>query len=579
MKIITDKIEKFLTEAGIVGEIKFKKPDPKILDVFDYDIAIPCFNLKTRVQDNAEGVMVAQRIVGSLKSARTELPFLDEVKQVSSYVNITLNAGEIANLVLRQATKKDFGASKTGKGKKVMVEFAHPNTHKQFHIGHLRNICTGESVARILENAGHKVIRANYQGDVGMHIAKCLWGILKFPISNFQFPKAIDERVKLLGEAYAKGALAYEESELAKKEIEVINEKIYSKKDKDINKLYKETREWSLEYFGKIYKRVGSKFDRLYFESETFAPGKDIVLVGLNKGIFKESQGAVIFEGEKYGLHNRVFLNSRGLPVYEAKDLALARLQFQEYKPEYILHVVAKEQTDYFKVVFKAMEFTLPESKGREKHLVYGWVSLKEGKMSSRSGNVVLGEWLLDEVKKKVAEAMKEHNVRDREGVLEKVAMAAVKYAFLRTSISNDIVFDINQSVSLTGDSGPYLQYIVARISSILKKAGRGSFGLPFRRGDAPQGQRGIEPAEKSLLLSLSEFPEVAQSAAEETDPSKIAHYLLGLAQSFNSFYGQCPVLPADEEMKKFRLAIIRAVKNVMEKGLRLLGIESVEEM
>lgn len=498
---------------------------------------------------------------------------LKKVEAVGPYVNFYLDSRQLAKNVLAKADKKDFGKNKIGKGKKIMVEFAHPNTHKAFHIGHLRNITTGESLCRIFDNAGYKVTRVNYQGDVGLHIAKCMYGILNIKnwILDIKKLKNVKEKVKFLSEAYAAGNKAYEDNEKAKKEIETINEKIYNQNDKKINKIYAETRKWSLNYFAQIYQRVGTKFDKLYFESEVYKRGRELVAQGVKDGILKQSEGAVIFEGEKYGLHNRVFLNSLGLPTYEAKDLALAEKQLKDYQPDYIFHVVAKEQTEYFKVLFKALEYILPKSKDKEKHLIYGWVSLKEGKMSSRTGNVVLGEWLLDKVKEKINEIVADHEIKNKKEVAEKVAVAAVKYSYLRTSAVNDIVFSIDESVSLIGDSGPYLLYIVARINSILRQADKVK-KINFT-------DLTVDPAEHKLLLSISQFVDKAQQATKDNDPSVVAHYLLQLAQDFNNFYNICPVLKAPEQERDFRLHLITITKNVMVRGLYLLGIETVSEM
>jgi len=245
--------------------------------------------------------------------ASYKLQVIDHVQAFGPYVNFFLNSKYLAETVLKSNNLKP----KTSKTK-IMVEFAHPNTHKPVHIGHLRTMMTGESMARIFANAGHKVVRANYQGDVGLHIAKCLWALASQK-SKVKSQKTIGERAKFLGEVYAIGGQAYEKDEQAKKEIAEINRKIYSGEDKEINKIYKITRKWSLEYFDYIYKRVGTHFDRFYFESECFVLGKKIVLDGIKTGIFKESQGAVIFEGSKYGLHDRVFLNSQGLPTLKPK--------------------------------------------------------------------------------------------------------------------------------------------------------------------------------------------------------------------------------------------------------------------
>ncbi len=531
------------------------------------DWAWGCFALAKEQKKNP--VEVAKELKEKISSVKPE--FLEKVEAMGPYLNFFVDAKFLAKEILKAIADKKYGQSKLGKGKKIMVEYAEPNTHKAFHIGHLRNITTGESLCRIFENASYKVVRVNYQGDIGLHIAKCLWGIKQLSAEYEQAKnKNVEEKAKFLGQAYARGGQAYEVDEQAQKEIVAINEKIYSK-DKEVYKIYKETRQWSLDYFETIYKRVGARFDRYYFESETFERGRKLILENLKKGIFKESDGAVIFEGEKVGLHNRVFLNNKGLPTYEAKDIALAELQLQEYKPDAIYHVVGKEQTDYFKVLFKALEQVFPKSIGKENHLIYGWVSLKEGKMSSRTGNVILGEWLLDEVKKKISEVMKDHEIKNRAVVEEKVAVAAVKYAFLRTGAQNDISFGIEESISLTGDSGPYLLYIVARIKSIFRKYGK-------KLGKLTISEK-IEPSEKQLLNKLANFAEVGERAAEEKDPSKIAHYLLELAQDYNNFYSNCPVLKAEEQVVNFRLHLSKSVEKVMMCGLALLGIETVEEM
>ena len=457
---IKNEIKKALKKAGVEGEIELFSPPKKEMG----DLSFACFDLAKN--EGRPPNEVALTIVKKFKIKNLKLKILDEVKSIGPYVNFYLNSQELADYIFNQAGE-DYGRNSLGKKKKIMVEFAQPNTHKAFHIGHLRGTITGESIARILENAGYKkVIRANYQGDVGMHIAKTLWVLAsqksKVPsirrAGKNQKSVELSERIKFLGEAYAAGSKAFEEDEQAKKEIMEINEKIYAN-DPDIRKLYKETRDWSLEYFDGIYKKLGTRFDRLYFESEVFKRAVEIVKEFLSKGVFEASEGAVIFAGSKHELHDRVFLNSKGLPTYEAKDLALAEKQFKEYNPEKIIHVVGKEQSEYFKVVFKAMEQVLSKSKDKEVHLPFGWVTLKHGKMSSRSGNVVLGEWLLEEINNKVNEIMEAGDLADKKEIAEKVALAAVKYSFLKTGIKNDISFDLEESVSLSGDSGSSCMY------------------------------------------------------------------------------------------------------------------------
>jgi len=573
------------------------------------DLSLPCFNLAKEL--NKTAVETAEWLVG-------QVALNGEVvasKAIGPFINFTFNKQKLAQGVITEIlkAKEKYGLNKSGhrrggagKNKKIMIEFAHPNTHKAFHIGHLRNILTGETMARILTANGFKIIRANYQGDIGPHIAKCLWAISNDKNLNLDYKKLLSfvntveeittrNRAEFLGRAYAFGSANYEKDEAIKKEIISLNKKIYNR-DKSIMGVYKTTRKWSLDYFDCIYKRVNTKFDRLYFESEVFEAGRAVVLKNLKKGIFEKSEGAVIFKGEKYGLHTRVFINHEGNPTYEAKDMGLAELQFKEYKPEKIIHLVGPEQVEYFKVIIKALEIIMPKTKGREAHLPYGWVRLKEGKMSSRLGNVVLGEWLLDEAKQEVLKIMADReNLANKDEVAEKVSSAAVKYSILKNGINSDIAFALEESVSFSGASGPYLLYTVARINSILRKSeirnSKSETNSKFEILNPKQIPNSkpellkinfillIEAKETGLANKLAKYPEIVASAGKNSDPSEIAKYLFELAQEFNDYYHSVPVLKAETEIRLARLALIAAVKQTLANGLELLGIETVEEM
>ncbi|PIR92986.1 arginine--tRNA ligase [Candidatus Falkowbacteria bacterium CG10_big_fil_rev_8_21_14_0_10_43_10] len=562
---IVNKINNVETHCNASPQDLVLPPNPEM-----GDLSYPCFNLaKSQKKNPAE---IASELAKRIKTCQT----VKEIKAVGPYLNFTLQPKKLAQEVIGEIKKKGYGAANIGKNRKIIVEFAHPNTHKAFHIGHLRNIITGEAVCRILENAGYKVTRANYQGDVGLHIAKCLWGItqLKRKFAKAAKEKDINKKAAFLGKAYAFGSGKFEANEEVKKEIKEISQRIYNN-DESIREVYLETRKWSLDYFAKIYKRVNTKFDRLYFESEVFADGKKIVMDGMKKGIFKASEGAIIFEGDKHGLHNRVFINSESNPTYEAKDMALAKLQFKEYNPDKIIHVVGPEQKEYFKVIIKALEYVLPKSKEREQHLPYGWVRLKEGKMSSRLGNVILGEWLLDEVKKEIAKIVKKNKELDNKNELsEKISLAAVKYSILKTGLTRDIAFDIKESISLSGNSGPYLLYTYARIQSILRKVETHSNASV----QETHSNASVRSEEKNILFKMSLFPEVARESAEKLEPSLIARHLFELSQQFNDYYHATPVLKAEKE-REFRLALIRALAQVLKQGIELLGFETVEKM
>src|SRR3989338_8352261 len=291
-----------------------------------------------------------------------------------------------------------------------------------------------------------------------VQIEKCLWQlgkIVKTKGPDLFKKKTLQEKIALLGQAYSSGSKAFEEDARAKKEIVEVNKMIYEQHG-DIISLWKETRQWSLDYFDSIYARVYTKFDRLYFESEFAERGKKIIQEALKKKILVKSKEAVIFDGKKYGLDTRVFLNALGIPTYEGKELALAEKEFSDFGLlDKCMHVVGPEQNSFFKVTFKVEELLDPKKyKDKQKHLIGGWVRLKHGKMSSRSGVVVEGQWLIDEAKKKIQEKF---NCPDE--TAEVLAVASVKYSFLKKGISSEIVFDFDESISLDCNSAPYLIY------------------------------------------------------------------------------------------------------------------------
>lgn len=566
MQQIIQTLEQIMRDAGVVYTITGQFVLPKISG--QGDISLPCFELAKNAGKNP--VEVAKEIQSFLVEVSCEL--IDRVEVVGPYVNFYLNAQAVAKLVLTEIAQEGgvYGSHTFGADKKVLVEFAHPNTHKAFHIGHLRNITTGESILRLLNNVGYRAVAVNYQGDVGMHIAKALWGITRLR-EEFEMikDKSLAERVSFLGRAYALGGTTFETDESVQKEIIGFNEKIYTR-DESISELYTLTRRWSLEYFDSIYARVGTRFERLFFESEVAERGKELVLGNVDTGIFEHSDGAVIFAGSKVGLHDRVFINSKGFPTYEGKEIGLAELQNKEFAPDEVIHITGREQSDYFKVVFAAIDRVFPELAGKERHISYGWVALKHGKMSSRTGNVVLGEWLLDEVEKTITEVMADREMDDKEQTIRSVALGAVKYAMLKTGVNNDISFDINESVSTTGDSGVYILYTTARIKSILRKMGAisGVVVPPM-----------VEPQEHQLSLMLAQYPQVTERAATNHDPSEVAKYLFGLSQTFSSFYDACPVSQATGDVQQFRVTLIDATRQVLEHGLHLLGIPQVDKM
>lgn len=524
------------------------------------------------------------------------------------FINFTLSSKALLDNL---STEHKKGASGSLMGSKIMVEFTDPNPFKEFHIGHLYSNIVGESISRLLEANGAQVRRVCYQGDVGLHVAKSLYG-LKRKIEDEGMvlgdlkQKELTERVRFLGEAYAHGATQYEESEAAKQEIIIINKKVYEK-DQGVMDLYELGKSWSLEYFETIYQRLGTTFTKLYFESDAGPIGLDLVKQYLAT-VFEESDGAVIFPGEKYGLHTRVFINSLGLPTYEAKELGLAVTKHKDYPFDQSIMITGNEINEYFKVLIKALSIIRPDIASRMKHISHGMVRLPEGKMSSRSGKIVTGEWLLDEAVTRAGILAKrplgggssgsrdemqsgkgEEEIdamhlpltakQDLEEVSEIVGVGAVKWALLKTGLGKDIEFSFDESVSFEGNSGPYLQYTYVRTQSVLSKwrMVNGEWNpkdyLLLTINYALSGE------ERLLLVLLCQYSDIVANAAEKFSPSTVATYLFELAQAFNNFYQKHQILKEEGEVRSLRLQISSRVGTVLRDGLYLLGISVPERM
>lgn len=507
--------------------------------------------------------------------------FLERVEVAGAgFINFFIKDEEL----IRLATEEDDPDALVDpkEPKRIIVEYCDPNTHKMLHIGHLLPLTLGESLARLLEYQGHEVFRSNYGSDIGLTVAKCLWGIEK---QGQEFEetrsRSLREKVLFLGKIYAFAHSEYEKSLETKEEIDQITNKIYQR-DPGVIPLWEETKDWSLNYFEIIYSVFGTLFDRRINESEVDRLGKQIVLENIGK-VFVEDEGAVIFPGEKYGLHNRVFINSKGNPTYEGKEVGLAE-KYQEIFPADELRLFSdKAQDDYFKVVIAANEMVFPQMKGKIRHYSFGSIGLTTGKMSSRRGNVVIAQDLIDTVKQKI----KQISPALDELSIVKLAVGAIKFAFLKYSVSSDIVYNVEESVSIHGDTGPYVLYVYARIMSMLKKAGlknqRPAFAQTSSRlrmaSKASAGRQGyeVELEEREILRYLEYFEFIVRKATDNFQPNEITKYLLNLTKAFNLFYEKMPVLGSKHE--SFRLMLSKKVAENIKLGLYLLGIETVDKM
>ncbi|HET7827434.1 MAG TPA: arginine--tRNA ligase, partial [Candidatus Saccharimonadales bacterium] len=418
----------------------------------------------------------------------------------------------------------------------------------------------GESIARLLEAGGADVKRLSYHGDVGLHVAKAIYGLQLMQSEQAQADTA--ELENYLGKAYSLGNQKYEDDETSQAEIDAINLKIYQQSDPKINKLHQQGNRLSFEYFDKILDLLSISTDRRYLESEAIEPG--LKLVKANTGqVFKPSQGAVVYDGAKAGLHTRVFITSKGLPTYETKDLGLTQLKNRDFPDaNRSIIITASEQAEYFKVMLAALGEIDPKLADLTQHLSHGFVSLSTGKMSSRTGNVYPAMKLLLEVKDAV------HKQYPDSPVKKEVALGAVKFAFLKHRLGSDLVLDVDESISLEGNSGPYLQYAHARACSILAKA---KPPTPHIKLDE------LDENERNLARKISEYPEVVGKAAAELMPHHICTYLYELAQAFNGFYETSRIV--GDQREAVRLALVSSYKDVLHSGLKILNIAAPERM
>ena len=580
---IKKSIEDVLKNLGI-EKVDFIVEHPEDMKNGDYSTNVAMVVNRKKFEDKTSKPIreeIADRIGGKIKK---NLP--EEIEKIeiagAGFINFFLSPKFFRGSIEEIINNRNFAENKTLQNKKIMVESPDPNPFKPFHIGHLMTNAIGESIARILEFSGAIVSRANYQGDIGLHVAKAIWGLQKRGLPNPDFSTA--EKANYIGECYSLGAGEYEPIHLgdeekespAKKEIDEINKKIYDKTDAKINKIYDWGFKVTMEAFEDLYRMLGTKFDFYFLESDMAPIGENIVRESVGK-IFEESDGAIVFKGEKHNskLHTRVFITTAGLSTYETKELGLTEEKFR-LNPNMNLSIVvtANEQMEYMRVVAKALSLIRPDYTDKMKHITHGMMRLTSGKMSSRKGNVVTGESLIRDTIDLVTERLKERDYSDEEKskIAEVVGVSAIKYSILKQKTGGDIAYDFDKSISFEGDSGPYLQYSYARANSVLEKAKKENI-LPD-----PHPQTGFTEVFEVEKL-LYRFPEVVLRSASEYEPHYIANYLIELARAFNGFYGNNIIVKKGDNTSSYKVALTFAFAFVMKKGLHLLGIGAPEKM
>lgn len=520
------------------------RPDPAFGD-YTTNVALQLAKpLQKSPREIAETLATALRDTGEYAAVEVAGP---------GFLNVTLQDTAILALVERQPA-----AERTGQ--QVVIETNNPNPFKAMHIGHAFNAILADTIANLLESSGAVVHRVSYHGDVGAHVGKSMWAILRYINGDVQKLQAIpaDERNLFMSRMYAEGAAAYKQDNTAKAEIADLAKQSFTLDDPLYKAVYEICCQWSFTEIDANMQRIGNvPIVRRYLEREADAKGVPIVRAH-TPDVFVESDGALVFPGSKYGSFDNVFVTSQGLGLYGARDIGLIVLKQDDFRAEKSYIVTAEEQRDYFKGVIKAAELSMPELAGVTHNISTGTVKLTTGKMSSRDGDVITIDWLFQEFAEAIA-------ARGGEPTADIVA-GALRYQFLKVKIGGDVVFDVHDAVSLTGNTGSYLQYAHARACSIIEKSTTN-----------PEKLSTIQEEDRALVRKLGEYHEVASQAMRLLEPHHICTYLFELAQEFNRYYEHHQVIGSEREAHRVSLIAIYAA--TLQKGLQLLGIHAPESM
>ncbi|RWZ78997.1 MAG: arginine--tRNA ligase [Candidatus Chaera renei] len=486
-------------------------------------------------------------------------PELSQVQVAGpGFINLTLSDASLLKGLETATAKAAAGESET-----VVIETYNMNPFKDLHIGHAYNCVVADTLANLLEAAGRRVHRVSYHGDVGAHVGKSMWSLLKFIEGKPERLQEVDpkRRGQFMGKMYAEGAAAYRQDPAATAAIDKLAGLSFDPgADPLFQRVYQTCLNWSFDYIENTVARLGGvRAEKRYLESQANSVGVATVKRHLGR-VFRQSEGAVVFDKQRSGLHTEVFISRDGRGLYAARDLGLIELKQRDFHPNKSLIVTGDEQRNYFKVVIKAAEAAMPELKGVTVNIPTGLVKLTSGKMSSRTGEVLNIEWLFDQLDQATRRQGAEPS--------EQTIVGALRYAMLKVRIGSDVVFDVNGSVSVEGNSGPYLQYAHARARSILSKAGPRAAARP------PES---LDKAERLLARKLSEFDEVLNQAAEEMMPHGVAAYLYELAQEFNRFYEKCRVI--GDPRSPGRLWLVERYAETLRRGLAVLGIPSPDRL
>jgi arginyl-tRNA synthetase len=539
--------------------------------------AFPCFPYSKALR------MAPNKISEALKEVFETQKIIEEVRPVGPYLNFFVNFNEVGRAVLDEVLQGDFFKfSLISSPKKTMIEYSQPNTHKVLHVGHMRNLCLGNALSRIMNYTGYDITAVTYPGDVGTHVAKCLWYLKKYN----QAPLPSENKGAWLGELYTKAHLKLEDElgsekeDQNRKELTAILKQLHDFSG-EYYELWQETREWSLALMKEAYQWADVEFDRWFFESEMDSPSVSLIKEYHKKGLFKESQGAIGIDLAEDGLGFCILLKSDGTGLYATKDIHLAKEKFEEFGIEKSIYIVDTRQSHHFKQVFKVLEKMGFEQADDCHHLQYDVVELPDGAMSSRKGNIIplmdlihqMEETIKKDYLNKYLESEEPWTIEEINKTATMIANGAIKYGMIKVDNTRKIVFDMKEWLKLDGDTGPYLQYVNARIFSLCRK-------LNYQESTPINWQLLTSGYETSLILKITHFNSIVEAASEQFKTSHLCSYLFELGKLFNSFYSECPIGKAEsEELKNTRLALAKACGMVMQKGLALLGIGAPKKM
>ena len=517
----------------------------------------------------------AQEIAEKGAAYLGDLPGFEKIEAVKGYLNLYFTTADYARNVIDRAIEEgaDFGRGKR-LNQKIMVEFSQPNTHKAFHVGHLRNVILGDAICNILDSSGYDVVRANYIGDIGLHVIKWLWNYR----TNHSGETPGEDTTRWMGDIYSEAERYFDGSTAVEAEVRALFAR-WDNNDAEIVALWEKTRRWSLDGFDQIYNMLGVRFDRFYFESEVEKPGQELVEGLIEQGIAKDERpdGAVIIPlDERLGLEKEkyrvlVILRSDGTSLYSTKDLPLAIAKFEEYDLARSIYVIDVRQALYLQQIFKTLELMDYEWAKDCYHLAYEIVNLPGNvTMSSRDGTVVLLEDLIREATQRALEIVQTKNPdlsdRQQQDIARAVALGALKYTMVSRDNTKMVTFDWDAALDFNGQAAPYIQYAYVRAGSILRRSGE-EVPPSFRyEGD-------FLPVEIELIEMVSRLPDEIQRAAAEYRTLYITNLAYELAKTFNDFYRQCPVLQAEESTKNFRLRLVSATRQAIGNCLASLGI------